>query len=420
MNINTIHNKFKEIFNKKAIGLDIADRTIEVVELEKRGSDFRISSLGRIFLEKGIVDRGRIKKKEKLAGLIKQAFLKAKPRPIVAKEVIFGLPESQVYIHIFELDTQDKKRQDEIVFNEIQRNIPLRKDDLLFSYKVISEKEGKAEIISVAASKEVVEEWQQFFRQLKVKVKIFDIESLAVFRGLFTKKIDLPICLVDIGAATTNVAIFDAGGLAYSHSIKIAGDNFTQELAEILKIDLEKAETKKRKVGISSQENRVFPILIKSLEPLWREIKKIIDYFEEKNKRKIREIVLAGGSSKMKGIVDYFRVNSGLTVKIGKSKLLKRGKDLDYLEAVGLALRGMDEETWDERDPAIRLTEGGKREKSEKLIRKISLAFLILKGKKDLDTREYSSRLRKLKNILIVVLILGLVLIGISLKLLKI
>ena len=50
------------LLNKKIVGIDISDNSIEIVEMEKQGKELRITSLGSAMFEEGIVRRGRIKK----------------------------------------------------------------------------------------------------------------------------------------------------------------------------------------------------------------------------------------------------------------------------------------------------------------------------------------------------------------------
>ncbi len=417
------------IIQKKSIGIDIADQTIEVVELAKKGGKAEVSSLGRTLLEPGIVKGGRIKDEEKLVKAVKEAFSKAKPHPIVTKKLIFGLPESQAYIHIFELGPHNKKERDNLVLNEAQTSIPLKENDLLFSHKVLSEGKEKVEILIVGASKEMVQEWQQFFQKLKLEVEVFDIESLAIFRGLFSEPAKAPVCLVDIGKAATNIAIFDKVGLRYSHSINVAGDIFTKEIANTLKIKPEEAEKQKIKTGLSDKNSRIFPVLIKSLEPINKEIETLLNYFQEKNNQKVKEIVLVGGSSKLEGIADYFNTNLDLSVKVGKPVLLETKAPLEYMGAIGLALRGVDKK-WSRKDPAIsmklqerkgRKTLFPKKIKPKRVPEKKGREELMptLEGIEETSLPSIvdisrAKKLRSKKILLIIILIIGVIVIGLA------
>lgn len=317
------------MFKKSSVGLDIADRTIEIIELT---GDKKIAGLARVRLKPGIVERGRIKDEKQLAKAVKEAFAKAK---INTKEVVFGLPESQVYTLLLNS------------VEDLYRNIPLEKEDTVYSFKPVGEKQ----ILLIASSKKVVREWQKFFATLNIEA-VFDAESLATFRGLFTEPPEHPVCLVDMGAATTAISIFDKGELRYSYSMKTAGDVFTKEIARILNIPEKEAEDIKKDIGLSDQNHRIFAILTKLLQPIAQEIKVSLEHFKEKNGVETKEVILVGGSSQLKKVADYFKTNLEIPTRLGKSSLTSRRL---YISAIGLAVRELDEKWKD--DPRIHIAE---------------------------------------------------------------
>ncbi len=347
-------------FTKRSVGIDIADNTIEVVEILKDRKGESVWSKGRVLLDSGIVERGRIKNKKKLAEALKKVLREAKPHPVITRDAIFGLPESQVYIHSFYITEHKEKERESIILNEALANIPLEKDDLLFSYKIFPSLEKKTEVLLVAVSRETALEWYVFFNELSINVEMFDIESLAVFRGLFPGRSKKPVCVIDIGSATTNVSIFDKNGLWYSYNNNIAGNSLTAEVAKVLDKSESEAEKLKKQIGLSQAGEKIFFILTKILYPMIEDIRITLDYFKEQTGQRVDEVILIGGSSKLKGLLDYMKTNLGMPVKIGKSALFKSDVPLVYIEASGLALRGV-EEKWNETDPFIILDEKMKR-----------------------------------------------------------
>ena len=67
MSLSTLGMRFKDFMflGKSAVGLDIADHTIEVMELSGSSSHPKILGMARTSLELGVVERGRIKNEEK-------------------------------------------------------------------------------------------------------------------------------------------------------------------------------------------------------------------------------------------------------------------------------------------------------------------------------------------------------------------
>jgi len=338
-----------KFFKKTAIGLEIADRTIEVVELTSDSGGVKILNKNRKLFGAGIVERGRIQNKEKLSLIVKKVFEEAK---IQADDVIFGLPESLVYIHTFSLPLSDDKRLGKLILSEMEQTIPLDKDNTVFSYKILEKNKDKIEILLVAADKNEVLNWQKFFSEMGVEVE-FDIETLAVFRGLMSDiKKDQAIAVVDIGSMATNIAIFNNIGLRYSSSLGIAGVKFTKDISESLGKSIEEAEELKKTIGLSKPGDPISSALIKNIEKIVKEVSSSIEYFKQKHGEDVNEVILAGGSSQLKNLSEYLSTNLGIPVSVGKQTLSKTSIPLAYVEAIGLALKGIDK-SWSKKDPSI-------------------------------------------------------------------
>jgi cell division protein FtsA len=57
------------------------------------------------------------------------------------------------------------------------------------------------------------------------------------------------VCLVDIGAQSTNIAIYDGDALLLAATLPVAGDHFTRDISYILKVNYDDAEHLKREYG---------------------------------------------------------------------------------------------------------------------------------------------------------------------------
>lgn len=407
-------------FSRQAIGFDIADHTIEVAELVKIGGRIKVAGLARIKLEPGVVVCGRVKDKQKLAQSIKEVLAQAKPKPIAGKKIIFGLPERQVYTHVItlsDLGKIDDQALELIIKEEINKTIPLAKDDLLYSYKILVKTKERVEALIVAASLEVVWEWQSFFQTLKLEVEFFDIETLAVFRDLFDKISEKPVCVVDIGAVNTNISIFNQTGLRYSGSVEIAGDKLTQifvqqakkkennlAVAEETKIKFDLAKTKDKKTAVA---------LTEVLDQILQEIKATFSYFQEQTGSSVQAVVLVGGSSQLSGLVEYFKSQLGLEVRLGASRLLQSQVPLVYVEAIGLCLKALNKKQY-KQDPVFLIkpvklkTKPKNEEASFKVTEEDELAIVA-------DRTQGEDKTRSRLITLVIILVIGALAIGLSL-----
>ncbi|OGH58930.1 MAG: hypothetical protein A2725_04250 [Candidatus Magasanikbacteria bacterium RIFCSPHIGHO2_01_FULL_33_34] len=372
--------------HKTSVGLDIADHTIEIIELAEENGNINVLNLGNFALSPNIVKNGIIENKEKLAEAIKKIFSSTKPAPITTKKIIFALPESQVYIHSFYLGVHDKKDRDELILQEIKSNVPIKANDLSFSYKIILESSEKTEIIAIVASQKVVKEWINFFKSIKIEVEVLDIETLAVLRGLFPNKIEKIFCVLDIGSRTSHIAIFGSLGLYYSFSSYVAGDSITKALSTSLDLKISEAESLKLKEGLLSNDKKIVEIIKNELNKLVKTLKESFDYVKVEKQKEVEEIVVIGGTSKLKGLLEFLKKELSQPISIGSVKIYDKRIPIIYVEAYGLALRGLDKK-WEKSDLAFSLDiKKEKTRKNEIVItkenNKISQLFQLLKFEK--------------------------------------
>jgi type IV pilus assembly protein PilM len=343
------------MFEKTSVGLDIADSSIEVVELTKQAGKISIKSKGRVLIESGIVERGRIKNKAKLAIAVKKVLSTAKPHPITETDIIFGLPEVLTFTKVIPIAGGAKGSKDKNILEEVYKAIPIDKEDAVISHKKRKSPLGGEEIVVLALSRDVLLEWKSFFKGTGLEVESFDSETLALRRGIFGGVPKKAVAIVDIGAYSTNISIFSGGGFRHSHIVPIAGEAITDEVANALSLSHDEAEKIKRTEGIKEPGSKCSNAICKVLSPIVSEVKNTIKFFNARSKDKIQAVVLAGGSSNIFGIADYFSENLEIPVKIGKmfAKSINDKESFLYIGASGLALRGIDE-SWNTHDPIIK------------------------------------------------------------------
>ena len=169
--------------------------------------------------------------------------------------------------------------------------------------------------------------------------------------------------LLDIGAGTTNLIVFEDGDIQYISVIPIGGQHITNDLAIGLRTDLDVAEEVKLKYGTLRDTHKVASRVIKSEKSnetfISDDVKMIIEarideLFDmiEKELNKIKRsrklpggVVLTGGSAKLPGIVEYAKEKLQLSARVGKihsiGGLVDTIEDPTYATAVGLMVLDM-------------------------------------------------------------------------------
>ena len=187
----------------------------------------------------------------------------------------------------------------------------------------------------------------------------YTVNGLAAAEIVLTRQQKEAGCaVIDIGAATTNLAVLEDGEIQHVAVIPIGGVNITNDLAIGLKVDLDIAEQIKLKHGglasnikqgsvsiTQDKRNHVFEaddvnMIIEA------RVEEIFDYVDKELSRIKRSqklpggIVLVGGTAKMPGLAEYAKEKLGLSVKTGSLKAIEgitdKVGDLTFLSAVGL------------------------------------------------------------------------------------
>ncbi|MBZ9572526.1 type IV pilus assembly protein PilM [Patescibacteria group bacterium] len=338
---------------QKPFGLDISDYSIEVISLGGSIKNPKLQAMGRKILTPGIFKDGKILNKEDLKKILKNLIPSPQFGKIKTKKLIFSIPESKSFIHILELP-KDLKKPEILKFikSQASQTLPFSLTELYFDFQI-----KNFEVLLVAAPKNIVNDYLEVFKSCQLRPIALEVESMSLARALIKEEKEI-ILIADIGTRMTNFSLFDKKRLRLSISIPVAGNKFSQAISEELKIPLKEAEDLKRKVGLNPEikEGRIFLILQKEIQKIIKEIKNIEKYFQRKEKKTIKKIILAGGSTALPNILEYLSENLEKEVIIPdpwvkinidilkKKKYFKETLKINqifYSTVIGLALRGL-------------------------------------------------------------------------------
>jgi cell division protein FtsA len=168
------------------------------------------------------------------------------------------------------------------------------------------------------------------------------------------------VAVIDIGGATTSVAIFEEGDLQYTGVIPVGGINITNDLAIGLKTDPEIAEQVKLLHGSATPQEGSEKVSVKIeketiefdradvseiIEARLEELYELITKELKKAGRHAKlpsGVILTGGGAKLKNIGDYTKEALGLAVKVGTAKglggVVENVSEAQFATAVGLMI----------------------------------------------------------------------------------
>ena len=182
---------------------------------------------------------------------------------------------------------------------------------------------------------------------------------------LTTRQKELGVVLVDIGAATTKVIVFEEGDVIHVSILAIGADHVTRDLALGLQTSLDVAERIKLEVGSAlphnfekteeinlrdfGGENQNFSkkYIAEIIEARTEETFEKIDQELQKINRSgllPAGLVLVGGGSKLQGLVELGKKKTMLPVVLGTSKrfntAVDKVNDLSFATGLGLVMWG--------------------------------------------------------------------------------
>ncbi len=104
--------------------------------------------------------------------------------------------------------------------------------------------------------------------------------------------------LVDVGFRHTSIIVLDAGELVLNRVVNLGGERLTQGLAEAMGIN--PAEAEGIKIGMSGEIQTTLEAVI---NPLGRELRASLDFFEHQHDKPISQVFVSGGSARNEIII---------------------------------------------------------------------------------------------------------------------
>lgn len=194
-----------------------------------------------------------------------------------------------------------------------------------------------------------------------VKPRSITPAVLAAGRAVLSEQqLENGVAVVDIGGATTSIAVYEEGDLQYTAVVPMGGINITNDLAIGLKTDPDVADKVKLSHAVASGRKEVKEVSVTHDKQTYTfptdDIDEIVGArLEEIFECVARELkkagragklpsgaVLTGGGAKMKGISDYAKEALGLAVRIGKPAgyggVAENIEEPQFATAIGLML----------------------------------------------------------------------------------
>ena len=342
--------------HKDVVGIDIGTRTLKCVQLKKNGHKTTVVGYGQMDIPENYITEGVIAEPEKLAQQIKDFIDQKIIGKITAKRVYASLPESKVFTRTISLPRSSEKDVAEAVNWDASQTVPMAMSDLYVDWQVIDNENNDSDLFEVlyaAAPKAIVNSYVQLYGLLGMEISGIETTLTSITRAISTyKKIKETFLVIDIGSKTTNLAVCD-NAIRVTESCLVGGEQLTAILTKALNIEVADLEKFDKEKIPAKDLGKIKEIVVDTISDIAKEATRMINYYEEKNQRKIKvtKVLLCGGSASLPLLPDVLADKLAIKVEVldnlaglnfSKKCLIPKLEMPTYIDAIGLAQIGVE------------------------------------------------------------------------------
>ena len=338
-----------------AVGLDISDQSIHFAELVPKRQGYVLGRFGQRKIHPGVMESGVIKDKNGL-----KRILSSISREHGINLVNVSLPEERAYLVRMSVPRVKKRDLRGSIEFKLEEYVPLKADEAVFDYRIISESESEYDIEVSALPKPVAESYFELFDGTGLLPLVFEIEAQAIARAVLPEGDVATRMIVDFGETRTGLSVVSEGVVMFTSTLGIGGDTLNDAVKKRFGVSQTEAERMKKEYGLVKNpgDKEFFFTLMQSISVIKDEINKHFIYWHthkgpgEKERGRIESIILCGGDSNLLGFSDYLSVNLKVPVSVGNVWInvnsfddyvpeISLKESLRYATAIGLALGGL-------------------------------------------------------------------------------
>jgi type IV pilus assembly protein PilM len=297
-----------------------------------KAAEFQVSKGGELILQnygvKALGAEGYQESKREKAVLAAVKELLS-TRGIAARQTNVCAAGYQVFSKFVKLPAVDNHKVRQIIQYEAQQNIPYPIEQAVWDFQILGTlPSGELEVLLVAIKAEAVEALFSVGEAAGLKLDLVDASPAALCNAFRYNYSDLQGCtlLLDIGAKTTNVLLFENGKF-FGRSLNIGSNTITQEFTGESKLGFAKAEDIKINEGFvglggayeepeNEHQAAVSKIARQVFTRLHIQINQTIQFYrgQQGGSAPVR-VLLAGGGSTMPYTTEFFAEKLGVSVE---------------------------------------------------------------------------------------------------------
>ena len=256
------------------IGIDIGSQQIKIAELRPGKTGLAVTALALGPTPVGIIQNNIVTDPAAMGTALKQLMRESGIGVKKAVGCISG--QNAVVVRIIDVPRMTDAELNETMKWEVERHVPFAPSETVVSFNLLTPRTQEAatgpnmEVLLAVAQQDAVNNYVDTLFAAGLDPVAIDIEPLAISRAVLDIVNGQPIArpqpllgdggfddtpaetvaVINIGAANTDIAIFQGGQLTFPRSLPLAGDSLTRAIAEAMQYPLEQAERVKREHAV--------------------------------------------------------------------------------------------------------------------------------------------------------------------------
>ncbi len=340
-----------------AIGLDIGTDHVRVAQLRPSGAGFAVSAYGMVDVPMGAVVAGEIVAPDSVSAAIRELWRRSGVR---GKDVCVGVANQKVVVRLIDLPFMERAELEGAIQYQAQDYIPMAVEESILDFQILGDymtpsDEHMMEVLLVAAQRDMIGNVVAAVEGAGLKLTQIDVNSFAIVRALlggeggFLEDESGATGVIHIASDITNITVVERGIPRFNRISSLAGEQFTNAIANALGLTFDEAEALKIKVGLpdittgmgdvppeidAQTAQAVQDALEREVNKFIAEVRRSLDYYltQTSQVRSIQKIIVTGSGAKLKNLVGY--LEKGLQASVVPGDPLARLQVPSNLQAV--------------------------------------------------------------------------------------
>jgi type IV pilus assembly protein PilM len=304
--------------SKAIVGLDIGSSMLKAVELKKTRAGLQVAHIGVEPLATDVVVDSMIMDSPAVSSALGKLFTES---GIKSKVVATSLSGHSVIVKRINVPPMQEPELGESMQVEAAQHVPFDIGDVRIDYQVLTDDGPQMDVLLVAVKKDKILNYTNVLSMAGRTPSIVDVDVFALqncYEHNYEPAPNTTVALLNLGASVMNINIVKGTTPLFTRDVSVGGHQYTDSLQKELDLSFDDAESFKLggKVGTISEDAKM-PILQQVTELIVLEIQKTFDFFRATAPgEQIERIYMAGGSSKVPGLVEALRHEFSIPVEM--------------------------------------------------------------------------------------------------------